>query len=89
MLPNTFTICTGELHYFDKQKLYIATPATFGFSGGPCFLQSNSNEWEFIGILLGITKLWNYCILLTTTSTYNSHYKLFQTKYFSLQSIQK
>jgi len=80
MLPNTFINCTGKVRYFDKIKLYIDTPATFGFSGGPCFLQSNPNEWEFIGILLGATKLWNYCILLTPTATYNSYYASFTNK---------
>jgi hypothetical protein len=80
MLPNTFANCTGKLRYFDKQKLFIDTPATFGFSGGLCYLQSNRNEWEFIGILLGTTKLWNYCMLLANTSTYHSHEHLFRNK---------
>lgn len=80
MLPNTFVNCTGKLKYFEKNKLYIDTPATFGFSGGPCFLQSNFDEWEFVGILLGTTKLWNFCVSLTTTSTYNTFYSLFGKK---------
>ncbi|CAF3596414.1 unnamed protein product [Rotaria sp. Silwood1] len=80
MLPYTFVNCSGKLRYFDEKKLYIDTPATFCFSGGLCFLQSNLNEWEFIGILLGTTKLWNYCVSLTTTATYNSYYNLFTNK---------
>jgi hypothetical protein len=43
-------------------------------------LQSNPNEWEFFGILLGTTKLWNFCISLTATSTYNSYENLLRTK---------
>ncbi len=80
MLPNTFANCTGKLQYFDKQNIFIDTPATFSFSGGLCFLQSNPNEWEFIGILLGTTKLWNCCVSLTATSTYNSYENLLRTK---------
>ncbi|CAF1561376.1 unnamed protein product, partial [Didymodactylos carnosus] len=48
MLPNTFLNCTGKLRFFDNKILYIDTPATLGFGGGLCFLQSNPNEWEFI-----------------------------------------
>ncbi|CAF1520727.1 unnamed protein product, partial [Adineta steineri] len=44
MLPDTFSNCTEKLRYFDKCKLFIDTPVTFGFSGGICFLQFNSNE---------------------------------------------
>ncbi|CAF4080537.1 unnamed protein product [Rotaria sp. Silwood1] len=80
MLPNTFVNCTGKLRYFVETKLYIDTPITFGFSGGPCFLQSNLNEWKFIGILLGTTKLWNYCVSLTTIATYYSYYNLLTNK---------
>ncbi len=79
MLPNGFINCTGKLRYFDDKKLYIATLATFGFGGGSYF-ESNSDVWQFIGILLGTTKLWNYCTLLTTTSTYISYYGLFTNK---------
>ena len=67
MIPKTFVNCSGKLRYFDRKKIYIDTPATFGFSGGPCFLESSPNEWEFFGMLLGSTKLWNYCTLLSTT----------------------
>ncbi|UJR07106.1 hypothetical protein I4U23_011394 [Adineta vaga] len=80
MLLDTFRNCSGKLRYFDKQKFFIDTPATYGFSGGICFVPSSSNEWEFIGILLGTTKLWNYCISLTTTSTYKSCQNLFRNK---------
>jgi hypothetical protein len=81
MLQNTFTNCTGQIRYFDNKKIYIDTPATFVFSGGPCILASNQNEWEFTGLLIGTTKLWNYCISLTATKTYSSYYKLFTNKY--------
>ncbi|CAF4504064.1 unnamed protein product, partial [Rotaria sp. Silwood2] len=74
-LLNTFINCTGKSRYFDKTKLNIDIPPTFNFSGGLCFLQSNSNQWQFIAILLEATKLWNYCIPLTTTATYSSYYK--------------
>ncbi|CAF3758462.1 unnamed protein product [Rotaria sp. Silwood1] len=70
MLPNTFVNCTGKLRYFDETKLYIDTPITFGFSGGPCFLQSNLNEWKLIGILPATT----------TIATYYSYYNLFTNK---------
>lgn len=80
MIPKTFVNCSGKLRYFDQKRIYIDTPATFGFSGGPCFLQSGPNEWEFLGILLGSTKLWNYCRLLSTTGTYNSYSKFFSNK---------
>lgn len=81
MLQNTFTNCTGHIRYFENKKICIDTPATFGFSGGPCILTSNQNEWEFIGILIGTTKVWNYCISLTDTKTYYSYDKLLTVEY--------
>ncbi|CAF3480649.1 unnamed protein product, partial [Rotaria sp. Silwood2] len=43
-------------------------------SGGPCFLSSNINQWEFIGILTGTSKLWNTCTSLQHSTIFNYYY---------------
>ncbi|CAF1653323.1 unnamed protein product [Adineta ricciae] len=48
-----FMNCTGTLRLSDQHILYIDTPATYGFSGGVCFLPKDNDEWEFTGLLIG------------------------------------
>ncbi|CAM4843340.1 unnamed protein product [Rotaria magnacalcarata] len=74
LLNNKFMNCTGQLRLIDNRKLFIDTPSTYGFSGGPCFLSSNRNQWEFIGILTGASKLWNTCTSLQHSTIFNYYY---------------
>ncbi|CAF3837219.1 unnamed protein product [Rotaria sp. Silwood1] len=74
LLNNKFMNCTGQLRLIDSRKLFIDTPSTYGFSGGPCFLSSNRNQWEFIGILTGASKLWNTCTSLQHSTIFNYYY---------------
>lgn len=71
---HTFMNCTGTLRLIDKQKMYIDTPSTYGFSGGPCFSLTNTNPWSFNGILIGTSRLWNVCTRLTESTTFWIYY---------------
>ncbi|CAF4033723.1 unnamed protein product, partial [Rotaria sordida] len=58
--PDSFDLITDP--FFSSSPLISIpaihdTPSTYGFSGGPCFLSSNRNQWKFIGILTGASKL--------------------------------
>ena len=70
----TFMNCTGDLRLIDHRRLYIDTPSTYGFTGGPCFLTLNKDPYEFNGVLTGTTRLWNTCILLTKSSVFQWYY---------------
>ncbi|CAF4647828.1 unnamed protein product, partial [Rotaria socialis] len=74
LLNNKFMNCTAQLRLIDNRKLFIDTPSTYGFSGGPCFLSSNRNQWGFIGILTGASKLWNTCTSLQHSTIFNYYY---------------
>ncbi|CAF4920806.1 unnamed protein product, partial [Rotaria sp. Silwood1] len=74
LLNNKFMNCTGQLRLIDNRKLFIDTPSTYGFNGGPCFLSSDRNQWEFIGILTGALKLWNTCTSLQHATIFNYYY---------------
>jgi hypothetical protein len=74
--------CTGTLRLMDHNKLYIDTPSTYGFSGGPCYLTSNVNQWEFTGILTGASRLWNVCTSL-------QHSNIFQYYYYEISQKKK
>jgi hypothetical protein len=74
LLAKRFMNCTGTLRLMDRNKLYIDTPSTYGFSGGPCFLTSNVNQWEFIGILTGASRLWNVCTSLQHSNIFQYYY---------------
>ncbi len=52
-----FMNCTGNLRSYDDRKIFIDTPSTYGFSGGPCFFTTNSDGWSFDGVLNGATRL--------------------------------
>ncbi|CAF1691597.1 unnamed protein product, partial [Adineta ricciae] len=54
--------------------LYIHNPATYGFSGGLCFLPKDNDEWEFTGLLTGASRLWNKCVLLQQSTAFNYYY---------------
>jgi len=69
-----FMNCTGNLRLADRCMLYIDTPATYGFSGGLCFLSKYTDEWEFLGLLTGASRLWNKCILLQESTVFKSYY---------------
>jgi len=76
-----FMNCTGTLRLIDGRKMYIDTPSTYGFSGGPCFSITDTNEWSFIGILQGASRLWNVCTLLPQSTILWSYYdELTRTK---------
>ena len=74
LLNNKFMNCTGKLRLINNKKLFIDTPSTYGFSGGPCFLPSRKNPWEFIGILTGASKLWNTCTSLQHSTIFSYYY---------------
>lgn len=74
LLEEQFMNCTGTLHLTDQRMLYIDTPSTFGFGGGPCFIPYDSDEWQFIGILTGASRLWNRCTLLHQSTAFKSFY---------------
>ncbi|CAF3913041.1 unnamed protein product, partial [Rotaria sp. Silwood1] len=74
LLNNKFMNCTGQLRLIDNRKLFIDTPSTYGFKCGPCFLSSDRNQWEFIGILTGALKLWNTCTSLQHSTIFNYYY---------------
>ena len=69
-----FMNCTGDLRLIDHRRLYMDTPSTYGFSGGPCFFTLNKDPYEFNGVLTGTTRLWNTCILLTKSSIFQWYY---------------
>ncbi|CAF1081441.1 unnamed protein product [Rotaria sordida] len=73
-LHNKFMNCTGQLRLIDNRKLFIDTPSTYGFSGAPCVSSLNRNQWEFIGILTGASKLWNTCTSLPQSTIFNYYY---------------
>ncbi|CAF1352172.1 unnamed protein product [Adineta steineri] len=52
-----FMNCTGTLRLMDHRILYIDTPATYGFSGVLCFIPKYNDEWQFIGLLTGASRL--------------------------------
>ncbi|CAF4580657.1 unnamed protein product, partial [Rotaria socialis] len=74
LVNKKFMNCTGELRLTDDRKLFIDTPSTYGFSGGPCFLSTSKNEWEFSGILTGASKLWNACTALQHSNIFKHYY---------------
>jgi hypothetical protein len=74
LLEYRFMNCTGTLRLKDQRTLYIDTPSTYGFSGGPCFIPTYTGEWDFIGMLTGASRLWNKCILLQQSTVFNSYY---------------
>jgi hypothetical protein len=82
LLAKRFMNCTGTLRLMDHNKLYIDTPSTYGFSGGPCFLTSNVNQSEFIGIFTGASRLWNVCTSL-------QHSNIFQYYYYEITQNKK
>ncbi|CAF3906164.1 unnamed protein product [Rotaria sordida] len=73
-LHNKFMNCTGQLRLIDDRKLFIDTPSTYGFSGAPCVSSLNRNQWEFIDILTGASKLWNTCTSLPQSTIFNYYY---------------
>ena len=80
LLPELqFMNCTGTLRMTDQRKLYIDTPSTFGFGGGPCFIPYDSGEWQLIGILTGASRLWNRCTLLHQSTAFKSFYNQLMT----------
>jgi len=66
--------CTGKLRSVDQRRMYIDTPSTYGFSGSPCFLTPNVNQWEFIGFFTGESRLWNMCTLLQHSTIFQYYY---------------
>jgi hypothetical protein len=71
--------CTGKLRLIDDRKMYIDTSSIYGFSGGPCFSMTNANEWSFIGMFTGSSKLWNICNLLSQSAVFWSYYDVLLT----------
>ena len=65
-----FMNCAGNVRLIDGRKIYIDTPSTYGFSGGPCFIASGPDAWEFHGIMSGASRLWNVCISLKDSKTF-------------------
>ena len=76
-MKHHFMNCTGTLRLTDQRMLHIDTPSTYGFSGGPCFIPKHTGEWEFIGMLIGASRLWNKCTLLQQSVAFNFHYNQF------------
>jgi hypothetical protein len=70
-----FMNCTGKLRLFDGNKIFIDSPSTYGFSGGPCFFTGNSDGWSFNGILNGATRLWNACTSLKGSNVFLDYYR--------------
>jgi hypothetical protein len=70
-----FMNCTGKLRLIDGRKIYIDTPSTYGFSGGPCFFTSNTDEWAFDGLLTGASRLWNVCTSLKDSKAFLAYYE--------------
>ncbi|CAF1931760.1 unnamed protein product [Rotaria magnacalcarata] len=74
LINKKFMNCTGELRLTDDRKLFIDTPSTYGFSGGPCFISTSKNQWEFVGILTGASKLWNTCTALQHSNIFKHYF---------------
>jgi hypothetical protein len=72
--PGKFMNCTGNVRLIDGRKIYIDTPSTYGFSGGPCFITSTSDGWSFHGILSSASRLWNVCISLKESKAFVAYY---------------
>mgnify|MGYP002423777082 CR=1 FL=1 len=70
----TFMNCTGKVRLIRSNQIYIDTPSTYGFSGGPCFITSATNGWNFHGIMTGASRLWNVCISLTNSKAFHKYF---------------
>jgi hypothetical protein len=70
-----FMNCTGKLRLTDGRKIYIDTPSTYGFGGGPCFFTSNGDGWSFDRLLIGASRLWNVCISLKDSKVFLAYYR--------------
>lgn len=70
LIAGKFMNCSGKIRMKDRRKIHIDTPSIYGFNGGPCFIGTGIDPWEFYGVMSGATRLWNICISLKESRTF-------------------
>ena len=70
LIAGKFMNCSGKIRMKDGRNIHIDTPSTYGFSGGPCFVRTGFDPWQFYGIMSGASRLWNRCISLKESRTF-------------------